>query len=141
MPNGEWINCWKCKTEYFLPRELYVAAKANAKISFNCPYGHSAHFPEGETEAEKMRRERDMLKQRLARKDDDVLFERRLREQAERSTSAYKGQVTKLKNRSKAGVCPCCNRTFKQLAAHMANKHPNFDPAEPLTIIDGGKAS
>lgn len=23
-------------------------------------------------------------------------------------------------------TCPCCKRTFKQLAAHMKNKHPEF---------------
>jgi hypothetical protein len=25
-----------------------------------------------------------------------------------------------------AGVCPCCKRTVKQLAAHMKEKHPEF---------------
>lgn len=25
-----------------------------------------------------------------------------------------------------AGVCPCCNRTFKNLARHMAGQHPGF---------------
>lgn len=33
----------------------------------------------------------------------------------------------KLKRRVKAGVCPCCKRTFKQLVAHMKHKHPDFD--------------
>lgn len=26
--------------------------------------------------------------------------------------------------------CPCCNRTFKQLAAHMASQHPTFTPLD-----------
>lgn len=30
-----------------------------------------------------------------------------------------------------AGMCPCCRRTFKQLAEHMKSKHPDFDPARP----------
>ena len=25
---------------------------------------------------------------------------------------------------SEAGACPCCKRTFQQLARHMAAKHP-----------------
>lgn len=24
-----------------------------------------------------------------------------------------------------AGICPCCNRTFSQLARHMQSKHPD----------------
>jgi hypothetical protein len=30
------------------------------------------------------------------------------------------------KTRTAAGTCPCCTRTFKQLAAHMKNKHPDY---------------
>ena len=34
------------------------------------------------------------------------------------------------KNRVAASVCPCCKKTFKQLAAHMKNKHPNYAEAK-----------
>lgn len=34
--------------------------------------------------------------------------------------------VEKKLNRVSAGTCPCCNRSFKQLAAHMKNKHPDY---------------
>ena len=39
---------------------------------------------------------------------------------------AQKAAKTKLIKRIKNGICPCCNRTFKQLAAHMKNKHPEY---------------
>ena len=32
--------------------------------------------------------------------------------------------LTRVKNRVSRGVCPNCNRTFKDLARHMASKHP-----------------
>lgn len=32
----------------------------------------------------------------------------------------------RLRKRASAGVCPCCNRTFSQLARHMQTKHPTF---------------
>lgn len=48
------------------------------------------------------------------------------KEAAERRVSAAKGQVTKLKNRTAAGVCPCCTRSFENLKRHMATKHPAF---------------
>lgn len=132
-------TCWKCNADYYLPPELYRAAKASDKISFFCPYGHEAHFRDGPTEADKLRQERDRLNQRLAEKDDEIIRQRGLRESAERSISAHRGQLTKLKNRAKAGLCPCCNRHFTNLERHMATKHADMDPAEPLKVIEGGK--
>jgi len=140
MPNGTWTTCWKCKTEYFLPEALNTAAHASQNVSFYCPYGHSAIFSEGPTEAEKLRRERDRLKQRIAQKDDEISCERMGRQVAECQVSAQKGVVTKLKNRAKAGVCPCCHRTVKQLARHMETKHPRYSTDAPdLKIAKGGK--
>jgi chemotaxis response regulator CheB len=43
-----------------------------------------------------------------------------------REHSATRAQLTKTKKRVANGVCPCCNRTFKQLARHMKAKHPEF---------------
>lgn len=73
-----------------------------------------------------MRRERDQLKQQLAQKDDQIAYQRSMRKTTERQLIAQKGQVTKLRKRAKAGVCPCCNRTFVGLQRHMAQKHPEF---------------
>jgi hypothetical protein len=30
------------------------------------------------------------------------------------------------------GVCPCCNRTFQQLARHMKAKHPGYGPTDEV---------
>lgn len=122
--------CARCKCEMFLPDALYEAAKRSPKISFYCAYGHEQHFPAGETEAEKLRRERDRLAQRIAEKDDEIRRQRELKEAAERRAAAARGQVTKIRNRVGAGVCPCCSRTFSQLARHMAAKHPEFKAEE-----------
>ena len=43
-----------------------------------------------------------------------------------RQLSAQKGVTTKIKNRIGNGVCPCCNRTFKNLARHMQGQHPDY---------------
>lgn len=118
--------CAKCKCEVSLPEALYHAAKHSKDISFHCAYGHSMHFPQGASEEEKLRRERDRLTQRLAEKDDRIREERERAEAAERRASAARGQVTKLKNRVGHGVCPCCTRSFQNLARHMATEHPTF---------------
>ncbi len=84
---------------------------------FWCINGHKSHFAETENarlkkELEAAQRARDAAKARA--------------EMAERSVVAYKGKVTEIKNRVGNGVCPCCKRTFKQLARHMSCKHPEY---------------
>lgn len=43
---------------------------------------------------------------------------------------AAEGRTRAVKRRVAAGVCPCCTRTFQNLAAHMQNKHPGFPTEE-----------
>jgi hypothetical protein len=128
--------CYRCKSEIALPQELHDAAKRSPRISFWCPYGHEQHFCEGETEEQKLRRERDRLQQRLAEKDDEIAWQRKSREETERKLTATRGVVTKIKNRVGHGVCPCCNRTFENLARHMNSKHRGYaaEPAEAAVI-------
>jgi hypothetical protein len=112
-----------------MTKETYRVLKSSA-TTFYCVHGHTRWFPPGESEEDKLRRERDQLKQRIAYKDDMI---REAREQAEherRRANGYKGHATRITKRAKAGVCPCCNRTFKQLAAHMKSQHPTFTPME-----------
>ena len=118
--------CYRCRSEIVLPDELYHAAKRSPRITFWCPFGHEQYFVEGETDEQKLRRERDRLAQRIAERDDDVRRERELREATERRLSAARGQVTRIKNRVGNGVCPCCNRSFSNLHNHMHKQHPDY---------------
>ena len=43
-----------------------------------------------------------------------------------RRRAAAKGQLTKVKKRVGNGVCPCCTRSFTDLARHMESKHPAY---------------
>lgn len=131
MPDGVFIGpCHRCKTEVWLPRTLFDAAKHSAKISFFCAYGHEAVFAEGETEATTLRRERDRLRQDLAYKDDMLrIAEKELDVQSKLVTN-LKAQRTKTRKRVAAGTCLCCHRTFRQLALHMRNQHPEFVASE-----------
>ena len=115
-------DCW-CGLPFSMPERLYEQCKRNG-TTFFCPLGHRIVFRE--TEADKYRRERDRLKQQLARKDDTISSLYEQRDKAERRLSATKGQVTRLKNRASAGVCPCCNRSFQNLKRHMNTKHPDY---------------
>lgn len=128
-------RCCQCGSEMLIPDELYRAAVRSPDISFYCAYGHKQHYPAGETEADKQRRRAERLEQQLAQKDDAIRYERKLRALQERSARAYKGQVTRLKNRAGKGVCPCCNRHFTNLQRHMENKHPDFADSE-TNVVD-----
>lgn len=103
----------------WLPQELYDSAKRSSKITFYCAYGHPQIFSEGESDLDIVRRERDQLKQQLAQRDDEISVQARL-------ITNLKTQRKVVARRIGNGVCPCCNRTFAQLARHMAHKHPDF---------------
>jgi hypothetical protein len=118
--------CYLCKATIWLPDGLYRSAKHSERISFWCAFGHEQHFAQGESDEQKLRRERDLLTQRLAEKDDEIRHQCELREGAERQLTATRGVVTRIKNRIGHGVCPCCNRTFGDLSRHMATKHPTY---------------
>ena len=130
----------ECGIDFWVPDGWYNLRQHDG-VRFTCPNGHSQWF--GESSEDELRQERDRLKQRLAQKDDEIAEEREKKNAARRSLRAQKGQVTRLKNRVKAGVCPCCNRSFLNLRRHMDNKHPEYaTDAEPdLTVVQGGKSS
>jgi hypothetical protein len=127
MPDGQFCGpCWRCKCEVWLPAPLYNAAKHSSRISFFCPYGHEAAFSEAETEADKLRRERDRLVQQMAQRDDVIAKQGRVIKFTKEEVANLKATATKAKKRTVAGTCPCCHRTFRQMALHMRNKHPEF---------------
>lgn len=122
--------CWRCGTDFWLPQSLYEAAKKSSRIAFFCPYGHEAVFNERDTEADVLRRERDLLKQQLAQRDDEIVRQARLKDAALKEARALKTSAVKAKKRTAAGLCPCCNRSFRQMALHLKTKHPNFRAEE-----------
>lgn len=86
-----------------------------------------------ESEADVLRRERDRLKQEMARVEEQrneawrcEARQRALRKAAERSAVAYRGVATRMKKRAVAGMCPCCKQSFAELAVHMQDAHPDF---------------
>ena len=124
-----WETCCNCKVQMWVPDALQEAAKHNRGpngIQFYCAYGHSQHYLIGESETDKLRRERDRLAQRIAERDDELKRQRELRQGTERRLAATQGVVTRIKNRVGKGVCPCCNRTFENLHRHMHTKHPTY---------------
>ena len=116
-------TCPVCGIIYAAPSAFFKARHENKNVGssngWHCPNGHYLVFKE--SLADKIARERDMLKRQLAQKDDEIAGWKREKEKAEKETR-------RVKKRATAGVCQCCNRTFSNVARHMATKHPNVKP-------------
>ena len=102
-------ECINCGTRFAVPSAFDVERHKD-KRSFYCPNGHSQAYIESEWD--KIRRERDVLRQQTARLEDEL--------------NATRRELENTKKRVGAGVCPCCHRTFRALARHMKNKHPDM---------------
>lgn len=110
------INCADCGISFALPDYLLHRLRNNGN-SFYCPVGHSNVFKE--TEVMRLRAKLDE-QTRIATQQ----AERALRAQQEKEVEIKARMVAERKlKRVNKGVCPCCNRTFQNLAKHMATKH------------------
>ncbi len=120
-------SCCKCQMLFAVPLD-FDQRRRNDHARFFCPAGHGQSYT-GETEEEKLRRERNYLKQENARLVDARREAEGKAEHERRRALGFKGQAAKSRKklvRVSHGVCPCCNRTFADLAAHMNTKHPGF---------------
>lgn len=117
------LQCTTCAVVYFFPEGWCEKSREEGR-SWKCPNGHGQWY--GESETDKIRRERDLLKQRIAQRDDLIAENNKRIAEGERKLSATKGVVTRIKNRVGRGVCPCCNRTFENLHRHMSGQHPTY---------------
>lgn len=125
-------DCCNCGVTFFVPSDLQARRKKDAKF-FYCPNGHGQHYSVGE--ADRLRAqlaEAEKAKQRALKEkewaQESARQDRESRLAAERRLTAAKGQQTRLRNRIKNGVCPCCTRHFDNLQRHIATKHPDFKP-------------
>ena len=118
------IQCGTCGVWHAIPEVKFQKCRDEGGFWY-CPNGHSRGYSEGsiyqQLEKEKKRRE-------WAEKHADNM--RAQAAEAERRRVAQKAATTRLRKRVKAGICPCCSRHFKQLAAHMKRKHPEYQPED-----------
>ena len=114
----------ECGITFAVP-EHWQRQKRRDHSWWYCPNGHHQHYP-AQSDIEKAKAEAEQLRSRLAAAKQNAKYHRAERERVERSRSAIKGQLTKVKNRVAKGVCPCCNRHFENLHRHMETKHPEY---------------
>jgi len=117
----EALTCARCGVLFAAPERMIGKRRADHK-TFYCPSGHDNYFPQ-ESEKEKYQRLYRQERDRAARRAAEL-------DQSQASLRATKGVVTKQRKkleRVAKGVCPCCNRSFRDLKRHMKTKHPDYD--------------
>ena len=112
--------CYDCGTPIGIEQGAWLNLQDDGG-TFYCWRGHRCTTGEGTKQAEIRRLRED--KERLEQWNRE---ERARAERAERRERAQKAAKTRIKNRVAKGVCPCCKRSFVNLARHMASKHPNY---------------
>jgi hypothetical protein len=117
--------------------EEFVRERRKDHLLWYCPNGHSQHYS-GKSEAEKLkeqlaeeRRQRERAEQNIAYWQDEAKEQTEKAKHERNRANGYKGHATRITRRVKAGVCICCNRTFQDLARHMA-KHPQLTPDDSI---------
>jgi len=105
------INCGECGGTYAI-NERYRLQKYQKGESWTCPYCKTGWGYSAEGENARLKRELEAERNRkleaLTRANQ---------------ASAERGKLARKLRRVDRGVCPSCNRTFQNLARHMACKH------------------
>ena len=115
------VECCECHMDFGVT-PTFERDRRRDHRSFYCPVGHRQHYPQ--------RSDVEQLRDELASTKTRLLRERDAHQHTEARRRAEKAAKTKIKKRVAAGVCPCCNRSFENLARHMASKHPDFAEKE-----------
>lgn len=110
--------CIRCGVDFAIPEEM-LSNFVRLGGFYYCPNGHSQGWDKGtehtkiKTLERELEQERERKRLALARENEALA-----------QLSKAEAKIEKQKKRTRAGLCPCCNRTFSQLARHMATKHP-----------------
>lgn len=135
-------TCCSCGILFAMPVSFHNERYADKRV-FYCPNGHHQSYT-GKSETEKLkaaldeeRRARQRAEQNIAYWSDEAKEQRERADKERNRANGYKGHATRMTKRAKAGVCPCCNRTFQQLARHMASQHPEFTPIDVDQVPQG----
>lgn len=106
--------CCKCGMCFAMTRD-FMDRRRKDRAMFYCPAGHAQHYT-GETEEQRLKRE-------LERQQQITEAERARAARIERERNQVAKAHHRMRQRVFNGVCPCCNRTFQNLMAHMKTEH------------------
>jgi hypothetical protein len=101
------LMCGQCGMLFYVP-EVWRKDRQLTGKGFYCPNGHPRIYKES-LEVQ--------LRREIAEKERALEWEKS-------RANNLDNRLKRLRKRVAAGVCPHCQRTFKQLSEHMKTKHP-----------------
>lgn len=117
------LTCYSCIVHFAMDGALYDRRLADGD-TFYCPNGHAQHFTE--STVDQLKKQNQNLKTRLSYSEQACSRQYEENQRIKKEKAVIKGQLTKTRKRVANGTCPCCHRTFINIARHMDSKHPDF---------------
>jgi len=117
------LSCGACGVWFGLESSMYRSRRQDGQ-RFYCPRGCAISWSDFENA--RLKRELEEQKRFAKWADERAESARRERDHQKARAAVYRGHLTRVRRRIGNGVCPCCKRTFKQLAAHMERQHPEY---------------
>jgi len=114
----EQVQCGTCGVIHAVPERLLTELRKSGGFYF-CPVGHQWGWQETEL---------DRVRKKLDAQIREATAQAARAQRAERSDASARKEIARLAKRASAGLCSCCNRTFKNLARHMQTKHKKATP-------------
>lgn len=118
------MSCGKCGVEFAMPETMRFEKKSSGGTWY-CPNGHPRMY--GESGVDEYKRLLTTEQREAAKLRERAIV-------AEHAQAKAEKVINLLKKRAAAGLCPCCNRTVSQLAAHMKTKHADFMELQGLAV-------
>jgi hypothetical protein len=109
------IECCTCGHLIFMSTDFETRRRRDKNYWYCTSCGQGQRWS-GESDIDKVKKELDA---ETKRKMDALAQANELRA----SLQKVQDDAARLKKRAHAGVCPCCNRTFQNVARHMKTKH------------------
>jgi len=113
----EKLTCGRCAGVFALNKAFTDQSRSN-RGGFHCPYCETSWFW-SETDADRLRKQLEARERELREARCETLRQSQLTDIAARARDKAEKKLRRVQN----GVCPCCNRSFTNLARHMATKH------------------
>jgi len=114
------LVCSECGIAYAIS-ERYLQARQEDARDWLCPGGHSQAYVESDNK--RLRRNLEKAKERTRWAEERADRLEVEKEHETRVKRGYMGQLARTQKRIRGGVCPFCNRQFKNLQRHMECKH------------------
>jgi NMD protein affecting ribosome stability and mRNA decay len=112
--------CCNCGIAFAMPTSFCNERRRDLKL-FYCPNGHSQLYTKS-TEQE-LKEEKEAMERSLQAQLNNANHRALVAEKAAKQAIKDKRRVER---RIAHGVCPCCNKTFADIANHMITEHKDF---------------